>query len=87
MLSRGDLDDLQQNSHASSHAIACQLVVFEAFVARAADTFHDEAFALRVVLSQMDMRSLDGSVTGGVEQTREQMRQLLDGLTETPAAP
>ena len=59
----------------------------EAFVARAADTFHDEAFALRVVLSQMDMRSLDGSVTGGVEQTREQMRQLLDGLTETPAAP
>jgi tetratricopeptide (TPR) repeat protein len=59
----------------------------EEFVARATDTFHDEAFALRVVLSQTDLRSLDGSVTGGVEQTREQMRQLLDGLTETPATP
>jgi tetratricopeptide (TPR) repeat protein len=59
----------------------------EEFVARATDIFHDEAFALRVVLSQTDLRSLDGSVTGGVEQTREQMRQLLDGLTETPAAP
>ncbi len=53
--------------------------------ARTADVFHDEIFALRVVISRTDMRSLDGSVTGGVEQSRDQMRQMLDGLTSDGA--
>ena len=54
--------------------------------ARTADVFHDEIFALRVIISRTDMRSLDGSVTGGVEQSRDEMRQMLNGLTD-PAAP
>jgi tetratricopeptide (TPR) repeat protein len=53
---------------------------------RAVDRFHDEAFALRIVLSGVDMRSLDGSVTGGVEQTREQLREALGGLAIEGAA-
>ena len=56
--------------------------------ARTADAFHDDIFALRVIISRTDMRSLDGSVTGGVEQSRDQMRQMLDGLTgEAAPAP
>jgi hypothetical protein len=43
--------------------------------------FHDETFALRIVLSGVDLRSLDGSVTGGVEQTREQLRETLGDIT------
>lgn len=56
-------------------------------VRRFVDEFHDHAFALRVTISSTDMRSLDGSTTGGTDATREQMRQMLDGLTDDSQPP
>ncbi|MBK8173352.1 MAG: hypothetical protein IPK60_23875 [Sandaracinaceae bacterium] len=53
----------------------------EAFGRRIVDEFHDRVFALRVVLSTTDMHSLDGSVAGGLEQSREEMRRSLNALT------
>lgn len=49
---------------------------------RVVDEFHDRMFALRVVLSTIDMHSLDGSVAGGLEQSREEMRRSLGGITD-----
>lgn len=54
----------------------------EAFGRRVSDAFHDQVFALRVILSTTDMHSLDGSVAGGQEQSREEMRRSLNDLTQ-----
>lgn len=54
----------------------------EAFGRRVTDSFHDQIFSLRVVLSTTDMHSLDGSVAGGQEQSRDEMRRSLNDLTQ-----
>ena len=50
--------------------------------ARFVEEFHDRAFSVRGTTTSIDLRSLDGSTTGGREATRDQMRNVLEGLAE-----
>jgi hypothetical protein len=51
---------------------------------RAAEAFHKEIFALKMNLSESDLRSLDGGTTATRDAAREKMRELLG---DEPAAP
>jgi tetratricopeptide (TPR) repeat protein len=49
--------------------------------------FHDQAFALPVGSSSLDMRSLDGTTTSTTDANRERAQQLLDGLVKGQHTP
>ncbi len=54
---------------------------------RAAEAFHKDAFALKVNLSESDLRSLDGGTTATRDAAREGMRQLLGDEPRAPEPP
>lgn len=54
--------------------------------ARAAEAFHKDVFALKMNLSESDLRSLDGGTTATRDAARERMRELL-GEEPAPAEP
>lgn len=54
----------------------------EQLAARFVEEFHDRAFSVRGTTSSVDLRSLDGSVTGGREATRDQMQNVLQDLAQ-----
>lgn len=52
------------------------------YAALLAEAFHQRAFAMPVVLSNVDLASLDGSSTVNEQAARERMQRLLDDLVE-----
>ncbi len=54
----------------------------DALARRLAATFHDQAFAPRVDLTEADLRSLDGAPTAAGGRSAERIRSVLDELTD-----
>jgi tetratricopeptide (TPR) repeat protein len=54
----------------------------EGWGARLVDLFHRQAFAMKVSLTAVDLKSLDGSTTVASQAQREQMNDVLKGLAE-----
>ncbi|MFO0593002.1 MAG: hypothetical protein U0441_36005 [Polyangiaceae bacterium] len=54
---------------------------------RAAEAFHKDVFALKMNLSESDLRSLDGGTTATRDAVRDKMRELLQEEPTPPEAP
>jgi len=52
----------------------------QAFAERTAKDFHSQAFTLAFSLSQKDLNSLDGRISGASQEDREKMNELLKDL-------